>query len=283
MWSGYSTREAAQLVELSESAIRSCIRAGILSDRASGLEVGTLPRFSFVDLKVLKAVKELRNQGVSQRAIRRELMALRQRLPEGTTLAELSLAAHGGHIVVLDSRGVQRQAWRADTGQLMFDFAPLTGAGEVTPIPVRRVALAPEPVAGLNAEEWFDRAAAMEDDDPEGAIVAYKRSLRLRPDCTETLINLGRVYAESGDTSSAVACFGDALDIDPGDSTAIYNLGVVAQDAGRDDEAIKFYEHALELDPALSEAHYNLATLFDRGGDTRAAIRHINEYRKLTR
>ena len=58
---------------------------------------------------------------------------------------------------------------------------------------------------------------------------------------------------------------------------------MVAQDAGRDDEAIKFYEHALELDPALSEAHYNLATLFDRGGDTRAAIRHINEYRKLTR
>jgi Flp pilus assembly protein TadD len=43
------------------------------------------------------------------------------------------------------------------------------------------------------------------------------------------------------------------------------------------------YRRALELDPHLAEAHYNLATLFDQSGDSRAAIRHINEYRKLTR
>lgn len=63
----------------------------------------------------------------------------------------------------------------------------------------------------------------------------------------------------------------------------MYNLGVVAQDAGREQDAIYLYGRALELDPGLAEAHYNLATLFDQSGDSRAAIRHINEYRKLTK
>ncbi len=283
VWTGYSTREAAELVGLSESAIRSCIRAGILSDRACGLEADALPRFSFLDLKVLQAVKGLRTQGVSQRRIRRELSELRRRLPPETTLAELSLTAHRGHIVVCESHDLARKAWRADNGQLLLDFSPPPADNEITPIPVRREAVSPEPVLGLTAEEWFERAAALEEEDPPAAIVAYQRSLRLRPDCTETLINLGRVHAENGDVPRAVACFRDALEIDPGDSTAIYNLGVVAQDAGRDDEAVALYQRALELDPALSEAHYNLATIYDRSGDSRAAIRHINEYRKLTR
>ena len=63
----------------------------------------------------------------------------------------------------------------------------------------------------------------------------------------------------------------------------LIDLGVVAQDDGREADAIVFYTRALELDPGLAEAHYNLATLFDQSGDSRSAIRHINEYRKLTR
>jgi Flp pilus assembly protein TadD len=60
-------------------------------------------------------------------------------------------------------------------------------------------------------------------------------------------------------------------------------LGVLAQDAGQETEAIAHYHRALALDSQLAEAHYNLATLFDQTGDSRSAIRHINEYRKLTR
>jgi tetratricopeptide (TPR) repeat protein len=58
---------------------------------------------------------------------------------------------------------------------------------------------------------------------------------------------------------------------------------VISQDAGKEEDAIGHYRRALELDPRLAEAHYNLATLFEQSGDSRAAIRHINEYRKLTR
>jgi tetratricopeptide (TPR) repeat protein len=234
-------------------------------------------------LRVLRIVKDLRTQGVSQRRVRRELSELRRRLPVESSLAELTLAGRGGHIVVSDSDGARRRSWRADSGQLLLDFAADQREAEITPLPVRREAEAPEPAFGLTADEWIERAQEVEESDPETAIAAYRRALRLRPDCTETLINLGRLYAENGDAERASECFREALELDPSDATAIYNLGVVAQDSGRDEDAVELYKRALELDPHLSEAHYNLATIFDRSGDARAAIRHINEYRKLTR
>lgn len=275
MWTNYSTRQAAEFVGLSESAVRSCVRAGVLIMDASELP----HRFSFRDLLVLKIVKKL-SAGVSPRRIRRELSDLRRRLPGDTSLAELSITYHGGHVVVRDDQ----RAWRASDGQLLFPFSVEdTTSGEITPMPVRRVAVAPEPVVGWTADEWFDRALELEEGDPRAAIAAYQHALKLRPDCTETLINMGRLHAENGEPEEAVAAFRRALDLDARDATALYNLGVVAQDGGDDEHAIELYQAALKIDPRLCEAHYNLATIFDRTGDARAAIRHINEYRKLTR
>lgn len=232
---------------------------------------------------MLRIVKELRARGVSQRRVHRELTALRRRLPDESTLTELSLDARGGHVVVSHAEGEQRRSWRADNGQMLLEFLHAQDQAEITPLPVRREVAAPEPAFGLTADEWIERAQDVEEEDPATAIAAYRRALRLRPDCTETLINLGRLYAENGEPDQAADCFREALDLDPSDATAVYNLGVVAQDEGRDDEAVDLYLRALALNGGLSEAHYNLATIYDRTGDARAAIRHINEYRKLTR
>ena len=246
-------------------------------------QVGTPPRFSFRDLRVLRIVRDLEARGVSQRRVRRELTALHERLPDASSIAELTLDTHNGHVVVSHVEGEERRSWRADTGQLIFDFLGQSQQADITPLPVRREVAAPEPVFGLTADEWIDRAQQVEEDDPATAITAYRRALRLRPDCSETLVNLGRLYAETGESSEAAECFREALELDPSDATAVYNLGVVAQDEGHDDEAIDLYLQALVLNPELSEAHYNLATIYDRTGDARSAIRHINEYRKLTR
>jgi len=273
VWSGYSTRDAANLAGLTESAVRGCARAGLLSERA-----GALPaRLSFQDLAVLKSIKELAAAGVSLRRIRRELVELRRR--SGAGLSSLHLAAFGRHVVVREGACT----WQADTGQMLLDFGRPAAGGEIAAMPVRREAPAPEPVLGLTADQWFERGAELEEEDSAAAIEAYRHALHLRPDCTETLINLGRLHAESGAVQQAAEFFTRAIELDPRDATAVYNLGVVAQDMDRDDEAIQLYQRALELDPGLAEAHYNLATIFDRTGDPRAAIRHIHEYRKLRR
>lgn len=294
MWSGYSTRDAAQLAALPESAVRSCARAGLLSAGAADLPA----RFSFQDLAVLKSVKGLVGQGVSLRRIRRQLGALRRRLDGQTGLSSVTLGSWRGQVVVREGGC----SWQADSGQLLLDFGaaiqagagavagragapapPPPPTGQIATMPIRREAPAPEPAFGLTADQWFERATDLEEADPAAAIECYQRALHLRPDSSETLINLGRLYAESGQFDAATDSFTRAIEIDPRDPTALYNLGVVAQDMGRDPEAIELYQRALGLDPLLAEAHYNLATIFDRTGDPRAAIRHIHEYRKLTR
>jgi hypothetical protein len=276
VWTSYSARHAAQLIGLPESAIRSCIRDGLV-----GMP-GTVPaQLTFRDLSALRTVKALVDAGLPLPRVRRELVRIQLALPDGASLAELTIEARGGEVHVRGGGAVPvGQLALPFDGHGLFADPP---AGELHELPRSCEASALAPVAPATAEQWLSRALQLEDRDPVAAIDAYRRSLRLRPECTEAWINLGRMFAESGDADAAHECFSSAIALDPGDATAYYNLGVIAQDAGKEADAIGLYRRALELDPHLAEAHYNLATLFDQSGDSRAAIRHINEYRKLTR
>lgn len=294
MWSSYSARHAAQLIGLTESAVRSCIRDGLIG------APGEVPaRLSFRDLAALRLLKSLVDGGVPLARARKELLELAKGLPEGRSLSELPLEARGGR-VHLRGQAVSREgqlelplagegggAEEAAGGEGSLAAAagspPASLAGELHALP--RLQGVPGPVAApvVTADEWLARAIGLEELDPAAAMEAYQRSLRLRPDCSEAWINLGRLHAEAEDAEAARQCFRSALEVDPTDATALYNLGVIAQDAGEESDAIGLYGRALELDPALAEAHYNLATLYDQSGEARLAIRHINEYRKLTK
>ena len=257
-------------------------------------------QLSFRDLSALRTVKALVDAGLPLPRVRRELLEIQKQLPAGTSLAELTVEARNGQVHVRGTAAASgangaNGANGADAGQLALPFdvmidphggvatVDVAPTGELRELP--RPSDAPMPVAvpPATADQWMSRAQLLEERDPVAAIDAYRRSLRLRPDCTEAWINLGRLFAESSDGDAARDCFKSALELDPAEATAYYNLGVLAQDAGKESEAIELYRRSLELDPQLAEAHYNLATLFDQSGDSRSAIRHITEYRKLTR
>jgi hypothetical protein len=270
------------LIGLPESAVRSCIRDGLIG------APGTVPaQLSFRDLSALRTVKALVDAGVPLPRVRKELLALQQRLPSGTSLAELTVEARNGSVHVrgtgmpTDGPGQLALPLFEATVPPATDLAP--PPGELRELPRPADAAVPLAVPPATADQWMSRAQVLEERDPVAAIDAYRRSLRLRPDCTEAWINLGRLFAESSDGDAARDCFKSALELDPAEATAYYNLGVLAQDSGKETEAIELYRRALELDGQLAEAHYNLATLFDQAGDSRSAIRHINEYRKLTK
>jgi hypothetical protein len=276
VWTSYTARHAAQLIGLPESAVRSCIRDGLVGTP------GTVPaQLSFRDLSALRTVKALVDAGLPLSRVRRELVRIQQSLPAGASIAELTVEAQGGHVHV---RGVHANLTLPGQLSLPFERAPAPPpSGELRELPRPPEAPAPAVAPPVTADQWIARAMELEERDPVAAIDAYRRALRLRPETTEAWINLGRLFAESGDPDAAQDCFRSALESDPSDATAYYNLGVIAQDAGKEADAIALYRRALELDPQLAEAHYNLATLFDQSGDSRSAIRHINEYRKLTR
>jgi hypothetical protein len=277
VWTSYSARHAAQLIGLPESAVRSCIRDGLVGTP------GAVPaQLSFRDLSALRTVKALVEAGVPLPRVRKELVLIQQTLPAGTSIAELTVEANGGEVHI---RGANTRVELTRQLSLAFEGRPASAPppGELHELPRASDAPVLAPVLPATADQWLTRAMELEDRDPVAAIDAYRRSLRLRPETTEAWINLGRLFAESGDPTAAHDCFRSALDLDPGDATAYYNLGVLAQDAGKEADAIALYRRALELDGQLAEAHYNLATLFDQSGDSQSAIRHINEYRKLTR
>lgn len=264
MWTGYTARDAAQLFGLPEAAVQSWIREGIVGAQPG--DSAAAPELSFRDLAALQAVKALVDSGAPLSQVRAELIRIRGRSAGGALPASRRRA-----------RG---------TNQLSLPFlSESTGQAPIAEIvELPRAANEPLAVAApATADQWLSRAQVLETRDPAAAIDAYRRSLRLRPDCSEAWINLGRLFAESNEPTSAEACFRSALELDPDEPTAYYNLGVLAQDAGHPAEAVALYRKSLHLDPDLAEAHYNLATLFDQSGDSQSAIRHINEYRKLRR
>lgn len=264
MWTGYSARDAAQLIGLPEAAVQSWIREGLVGAPTDDSDEGA--KLSFRDLTALQTVKALVDSGASLSQVRAELAKVRVRSP-GTAF-----------------RTSRRRS--REVNQLLLPFLA-ESASEVSVADIVELPRDPDGPLSIappaTADQWLSRAQVLEARDAVAAIDAYRRSLRLRPDCSEAWINLGRLLAETNDSAAAEACFKSALDLDPDEPTAHYNLGVLAQDAGETAEAVALYRKSLDLDPTLAEAHYNLATLFDQSGDSQSAIRHINEYRKLRR
>jgi tetratricopeptide (TPR) repeat protein len=96
---GYTSREVARLLGLPVGRIRGFVRSGFLDpDRGTRGEL----RFSFSDLVLLRAAKELIDQRIPSRRVRAALQRLKRDLPTDRPLSALSIAAEGGRIVVRD-------------------------------------------------------------------------------------------------------------------------------------------------------------------------------------
>jgi tetratricopeptide (TPR) repeat protein len=75
----------------------------------------------------------------------------------------------------------------------------------------------------------------------------------------------------------------DALRASPEDSVLSYNFGVLLEDMGRKIEALEVYRSAVRMNPGLADGHYNLALLCEELERPQDAIRHMAQYRRLTR
>jgi tetratricopeptide (TPR) repeat protein len=63
---------------------------------------------------------------------------------------------------------------------------------------------------------WFDLGLVRQDlRDREGAVIAYRKAIELKPDYTEAALNLGVVLQESGDLDSAMRAYAQAYRLRP--------------------------------------------------------------------
>lgn len=272
--SGYATRDVAALLGLSAAQVRSYIRDGFLSPPQGAR--GEY-RFSFQDLILLRTAKGLLAAKVPRRRIRLALQKLQQQLPEGKPLTGVRITAQDHQVVVRDGH----ELWDPASGQILMDFdvAELQRkAATLVPVTDSRARKKKEP---STAEAWFEQGVELEEEDPEGAIDAYRRALDREPDLPEIWLNLGRLLHERGDLAEAERCYRQAVEIDPDEPVAIFDLGVALQDQERFAEAAAAYEQALALDDSFADAHYNLATVYESLGERQAAFRHFKSYKSL--
>ena len=269
----FDTAQAARIAGVPVPRLRQCVRAGVLRPRRD--DRGRL-RFDFVDLVLLRTMRELLARKVPVRHIGRVLESLRRQIGS-RPLTQLSVYADGARVVAWD--GTTR--WQPESGQFLFNFEAgqvVQRAGKIAQLP------APPPrskLPRLSADEWCDLGIELEDDSPLEARAAYHHALDLSPGHVTARINLGRLLHSEGKLEGAESHYREALRHEPGNALACYNLGVLLEDLRRPDEALGCYERAVRSDPALADAHYNLALLYERAGRKQDAVRHLAIFKRL--
>lgn len=271
--SGYTTREVAEVLGLPPSRIRAFARSALLEPpHESGREY----RFSFRDIVLLRAVRDLLAADVPPRKIHRALERLRLQLPEGRPLSAVRIAADGDRIVVREDGA----AWEPESQQLVLDFAVADLATRAAPFALKAAderARAEE----LDADGWFEIGYDLEAVAPVEAAMAYRTALEIDPGHVEANLNLGRLAHEEGDLVAAEMCYRRALASDAACVAALYNLGCALEDRGDVEGAIDAYRRAVRLQPSYAEAHFNLARIFEHTGRAAEALRHLADYRRL--
>jgi tetratricopeptide (TPR) repeat protein len=115
---------------------------------------------------------------------------------------------------------------------------------------------------------------------PGEALTYFMRHLDMVSDDQQTLIQIGKCYAELGRFSDAEAVLRRSLAITD-DAVGFYNLGYVLEQLERPAEAERQYERALALNSGLASAHNNLGTALARRGRFVEAIVHLTEVVRL--
>lgn len=289
----YSLSEATALLGLSRSVIVRLVASGYVKPaRGPRGEY----RFSFADMVLLRTARGLQAAQIPPRRILHSLRRLRESLPAQVPLTGLRIAAIGNEVVVRDGGA----PWRADSGQLLFDFDVAPGTALVRELRGPTPASSPESAVAVSAPSaaaataspaaqdhaaggspWFERAVALEVHDVAAAEAAYRQAIVAAPALADAYLNLGVLLGEAGRNAEAAAVYREGLVHCPGEPLLHFNLGVVFEDLRRFDEAAQAYEACLALDATQADAHFNLARLHDQAGRQRQAIRHYSAYRRL--
>jgi tetratricopeptide (TPR) repeat protein len=265
----YGVREVEKLLGLPRSTIRALVGAGFVAPARGARNAW---QFSFQDLVVLRTAQALVAANVPQRRITRSVKELRRRLPDTMPLSGLSISAVADRVVVKEGA----RQWQVESGQYLLAFEGDPDSGSLSVIEKSET-------PSTEAEDCFERGLELEHDAPEKAIKAYEQALAADPAFADASVNLGRLLHEARRFARAERVYREALDLSGDYPLLFFNLGVLLEDMGRGNEAREAYEAALRADPDLADCHYNLALLCESLKKPQDAIRHMAQYRRLTR
>ena len=104
-----------------------------------------------------------------------------------------------------------------------------------------------------------------------------KRVLKLEPNNSIALNNLGNVYSQRNDLNKAIIFYSKAVSIKKDYSNAIFNLALTSEEIGKKNDAIKLYKNAIRYDPDNLAFYHNLSRI----DETIFLVKSINLIKKI--
>ncbi len=273
----YSLGDVARILKVSPDRLRYWQRTELIEAIASNpADDG----YGFRDLVVLRAIVSLLDRGIPLQRIRRNLEAVRSRLPElDDPAAALRVWDETSPRLVVRNEGRLEETG----GQLLLEFEdadapPAEGEAALVEFGVA-ASRGRAGEAGSDSDEalvWFERGCELDADPGQWAraIEAYEKALELEPDYADAYCNLGAVRYNQGQHSEARRAFEACLAREADHVEANFNLANVLEEEGDDEGALAHYRRALTADPHYPDLHINLALLYEKLGRTRPATEH---------
>lgn len=270
----YTLGDAARICGVSRRRLRYWERTALVQ---ASLEADSEPTFGFRDLVSVRSIVGLLERGVPLRRIRRNVEAVRQRIPDLEPLSVLCLREGSARFVVRHE-GILMEP----DGQLVLELEGAEPNGDVARLE-RRGGAPGSAEAKRAAAEWFERGCELDGDQATygEAAEAYQKALAADPQFADAHCNLGSVYFNQNRRESARECFVRALEIEPGHVEANLNIGAVLEEEGRDEVALRHYRAALETNPHYPDVHVSLALLYEKLTLSRTARAHWRRYLQL--
>ena len=124
----------------------------------------------------------------------------------------------------------------------------------------------------LTIEETFNLATKNhQESKTDIAQELYNQVLKINPNHSAALNNLGVIYESLKDYQKAKDCYEKAIEINPNYINALNNLGVIFQELGEYQKAKDCYEKAIEINPNDINALNNLGLTFKELGEYQKA------------
>ena len=108
------------------------------------------------------------------------------------------------------------------------------------------------------------------------AEASFQKAMELKPDYSDAMVSLARVYQDSGQAQKAVDLM--AKGAGSGDPKAQFNLGIMMMNQGKDEEALAAFLKSVELDPSNAEAFYYIGTRSMQLGKLPEAVAALEKY-----
>lgn len=138
-------------------------------------------------------------------------------------------------------------------------------------MPVQKMAAAPQP---HNHPTMTEEQAAK--------ILELERITSQNPDNAEAWANLGNIYFDTDNSEKAIVAYTKSLAIKPDDPNVITDMGVMYRKVGKFDEAMKTFDRAIQVDPRAQAARFNKGiVLMHDLNDAESAIKEWEELVKI--